>query len=141
MPQILSAGVNPTGILEDIPPSGIWRPVEKPERPDLELGIFEEPWGSAVNDPECLMQLVEADVAAGFADWLPGGLSEARARFGSNCAAGRLGLVKKAGSDPRLIGDSSVSHANHLCRIQEKVELPSLQDVTEFTSRQNVIVL
>lgn len=43
--------------------------------------------------------------------------------------------MKKAGSEPRLIGDSSISNANHLCRIQERVELPSLHDVSQFVSR------
>ena len=84
------------------------------------------------------MRLVQADIDAAFAEWLPGGLAEAKVRFGAKCAAGklgRLGLVKKEGSDPRLVGDSTISHANSLCRILEKVELPSLHDVSEFLSR------
>ena len=44
-------------------------------------------------------------------------------------------VVQKQGSDPRLIGDSTVSGANLLCRIGERIELPSLQDVAEFLSR------
>jgi len=32
----------------------------------------------------------------------------AKERCGDLCAAGRLGLVKKEGSQPRLIGDSSI---------------------------------
>ena len=79
---------------------------------------------------------VQEDVDLGFAEWLPGGLAEARARFGTACAAGRLGLVvKKEGSAPRLVGDSTVSGANLLCRIGEPAEMPSLQDVSEFLSR------
>ena len=91
----------------------------------IELGILEEPCGSALEDPDCLMRLVQADVEAGFADWIPGGVEEARRIFGANCAAGKLGLVKKAGSEPRLVGDSSISCANQLSRIREKIELPS----------------
>ena len=75
------------------------------------------------------MRLVLSDIDAGFAEWLPGGLDEVRRRFGAYCAAGKLGLVKKEGLEPRLVGDSSTSHANQLCRNQEKVELPSLHDV------------
>ena len=56
----------PTGILTDIPVSGVWRPVEPDDRPNLELLLHSEPWGSALDDPECLMELVEADVQAGF---------------------------------------------------------------------------
>ena len=43
--------------------------------------------------------------------------------------------MKKDGSQPRLIGDSSISNANQLSRICEKVELPSLADVAQFVSR------
>ena len=75
---------------------------------------------------------MEADVQAGFAEWIAGGLPDAKERYGDLCAAGRLGLVKKEGSQPRLIGDSSISNANQLSRICEKVELPSLADVAQF---------
>ena len=134
LPDILQKGV-PTGILSDIPASGVWHPVDRPERPCLELLVHDEPWASATDDSDCLMRLVQADIDAGFAEWLPGGFPEAKARFGAKCAAGKLGVVKKEGSDPRLVGDSSVSNANLLCRILEKVELPSLFDVSEFLSR------
>ena len=46
-----------------------------------------------------------------------------------------LGLVHREGAAPRLIGDSSVSNANALCRIEERVELPGLRDVAAFLSR------
>ena len=132
LPCILREGV-PRGILADVLPSGVWRAVDKPERPEgVELEILEEPWGSALEDPDCLMRLVQADVEAGFADWIPGGVEEARRIFGANCAAGKLGLVKKAGSEPRLVGDSSISCANQLSRIREKIELPSLFDIEQF---------
>ena len=65
----------------------------------------------------------------------PGVLEEARTLFGSECAAGKLGLAQKQGSDPHLIGDSTVSGANLLCRIGGPIELPSLQDVADFLSR------
>ena len=134
LPLLLKAGV-PAGVRRTIPPSGVWRPVEVPERPPVELLTWQQPWGSALKDPATLMRLVQEDVDLGFARWLPGGLEEARALFGSECAAGKLGLVQKQGSDPRLIGDSTVSGANLLCRIGERIELPSLQDVAEFLSR------
>ena len=60
----------PTGILADIPMSGVWRPVEPDERPNLELLLHAEPWGSALDDADCLLELVEADVQAGFAEWI-----------------------------------------------------------------------
>lgn len=67
------------------------------------------------------MALVQSDVKDGFAEWLPGGMEEARKRFGPHCAAGKFGVVKKDGSAPRLVGDSSISNVNGLCRIREKI--------------------
>ncbi|CAE7484089.1 unnamed protein product, partial [Symbiodinium microadriaticum] len=96
LPSLLREGV-PTGILRTIPPSGVWRETEVPERPNLELHTFDTPWGSAREDCHTACELVEEDVKAGFAVWLDGGLAEAKKQFGDNCAAGRLGVVKKAG--------------------------------------------
>ena len=98
----------------------------------MELYTWPEPWGSGLQDLETVMKLVQEDVDLGFAEWLPGGLAEARARFGTACAAGRL---EKEGTDPRLLGDSTVSGANILCWIAERIEMPSIQDVGEFLSR------
>ena len=134
LPGLLEHGV-PTGIEQTIPASGVWPAVEVPERLPLELITCEEPWGSGLSDPKLLMKLVQDDVDQGFAEWLPGGLPEAKQLFGQAIAAGKLGLVKKEGSAPRLVGDSTVSHANSLCRIAERIELPSLQDVKQFLSR------
>lgn len=94
LPSLLKEGVR-TGIQCDIPPSGVWRPVNKPERPDVELEVLQEPWGSALNDPACLMKLVEADVRAGFASWLPGGLPEARALW-PQLRCREIGLSEKS---------------------------------------------
>ena len=124
----------PTGIAETIPSSGVWHKVPVAERPPLELLTWDKPWGSGQKDPATLMQLAEEDVRAGFAECLPGGLSEAAKRFGAACAAGRLELVKKDGAAPRLVGDSTISNANRLCRIAERIELPTLQDVAAFCS-------
>ena len=86
--------------------------------------MFDLPWGSALDDPETVCQLVEADVQAGFATWLRGGLE----KWPGICLASiaqqavSLGVVCRA----RLIGDSPVSHANViLCQVSEKMGLPS----------------
>ena len=92
----------PTGIRSTIPSSGVWREVDVPARPNLELLVLDTPWGAALDDPETLMDLVQRDVDCGFAEWIDGGIDEVRRRFGRRCAAGRLGLVKKDGADPRL---------------------------------------
>ena len=136
LPELLRDGV-PTGIDEPIAPSGVWREVDVPEEVNGELHVFDSPWKSGLEDPELLMRMVQADVDMGFAEWLPGGLPQARERNGDRCAAGRLGLVCKDGADPRLIGDSTVSGANGRCCISEKIELPSLADVVDFVSRHD----
>ena len=69
LPEILQRGTL-TGILADLPASGVWRAVD---RPSARLWIS---W--------CMMsltRLVQAHVDAGFAAWLPGGMTEARARL------------------------------------------------------------
>ena len=136
LPELLRDGV-PTGIDEPIAPSGVWCEVDVPEEVNGELHVFDSPWKSDLKDPELLMRMVQADVDMGFAEWLPGGLPQARERYGDRCTAGRLGLVCKDGADPRLIGDSAVSGANGRCRISEKIELPSLADVVDFVSRHD----
>ena len=107
-------------------PSGVWREVDVPAHPNLELLVLDAPSGFALDDPETLMDLVQRDVDCGFAEWIHGGVDEVRKQFGRQCAAGRLGLVKKDGADPRLVGDSTISNANRLCSISEKIELPGL---------------
>ena len=64
--------------------------MEPDERPNLELLLHAERWGSALDDPDCLLELVEADVQAGFAEWIPGGVPEAKERYGDLCAAARV---------------------------------------------------
>ena len=124
LPALLSEGVS-TGVLETIPPSAIWRPTEVSEHPQVELQVWEEPWGSGSKNPQLLEELVQADVTDGFAEWIQGGRAELEQRFGSGWAAGKLGIVQKEGAAPCLIGDSSISNANSQCRVQERVELPS----------------
>ena len=64
----------PTGILTDIPVSGVRRPVKPDDCPNLELLLHSEPWGSALEDPDCLMELVEVGVQAG-TEWIRRGKS------------------------------------------------------------------
>ncbi|CAE7395870.1 HFA1 [Symbiodinium sp. CCMP2592] len=72
----------------------VWREVDVPARPNLELLVLDAPWGSALDDPETLMELVQRDVDCGFAEWTPGGRDEVRQRLGRQCAAG-LGDVEE----------------------------------------------
>ena len=47
-----------------------------PERPLLELLIWSDPWPSGLERPDLLCELVQADIDAGFADWVDGGFPE-----------------------------------------------------------------
>jgi hypothetical protein len=134
LPSILEKGV-PTGIDSEIPASGVWRPRDAEDRPDLELLVHESPWKSGLDDVEGLRKLLQHDADLGFCEKLRGGLTEAKKRFGGRLAAGKLGIVKVPGKDDRLVGDSSISGANTCSRIAEKVELPGLSELIEFLSR------
>ena len=119
LPSQLAEGVR-TGVLEPIPASGVWRPSADPDCPPQDLLLWDKPWQSGLADPALLEELVEEDVQAGFADWIDGDEQTVREKFGTVCAAGKLGIVQKEGSAPRLIGDSSISNVNSMCQIQEK---------------------
>ena len=127
---LLRDGV-PIGIKEIIPAS------EMTLRTLLPLLIYNSLWGSALDDPAALMDLIQKDVDSGFAEWIAGGREEVLSRFGADCAAGRLDLVKKEGAISRLVGDNTISNANRLYRIAEKIELPDLIDVIDFMSRHS----
>ena len=61
LPDQVASGV-PTGVLDTIPPSGIWREVEVTDRPADELLVWGEPWPSGLADPGLLMALVQSVV-------------------------------------------------------------------------------
>ena len=128
LPAQLAEGVS-CGVRSTIPASGVWRELELPERPPLGLLTCGESWPSGLKQPGLLQDLVQADVDAGFAEWFDGSIADVKRKFGDDCAAGKLGIVEKPGAPPRLIGDSTISNVNCLCRIAEKIELPGLDSL------------
>ena len=134
LPAQLAEGVS-CGVRSTIPASGVWRELEIPERPPLGLLTCGESWPSGLKQPGLLQDLVQADVDAGFAEWFDGSIADVKRKFGDDCAAGKLGIVEKPGAPPRLIGDSTISNVNCLCRIAEKIELPGLDSVSAFVSK------
>ena len=87
------------GIPDPVPASGVWRAKESSEEIDLDLLVHETPWGSGLKDKAKLLKLVMEDVEQGFAEELTGGLDEARRRFGSKMAAGKLRIISVQGKD------------------------------------------
>ena len=132
LPEILHRGVDP-GIDQPIQYSGVWHPIEEPVETDLDLCVHDSPWGNP--DLEALYSLVQADVEAGFAYEVTGTEEDLRTMFADKVAAGKLSVVKSEGRPDRLVGDGSISNANHRCRILEKVSMPSLYDHQQFCSR------
>lgn len=57
------------------------------------------PWSSALGDPSLTRELLQKDVDAGHLFRVPGGAAEARARWGPNVAAGKLGVVQAPGKN------------------------------------------
>ncbi|CAE7206124.1 unnamed protein product, partial [Symbiodinium natans] len=133
LPRLLLEGVS-TGIVQPIPPSGVWEEVAEPVAVEQDLRVHLEPWRSASDNLALAKKLVMDDVAAGHAFVLPGGEAEARARWGDRIAAGKFGVVQVPGKNPRLIGDGSVSGANAASQVLEKVRNPSLHAVQRFLS-------
>ena len=76
LPTLLAEDVIPIGVLETVPLSGMWREADVSERPSCELQVWEEPWGSGLQNPAPLEEVVEADVAEVFAAWVEGGRTE-----------------------------------------------------------------
>ena len=93
LPNVLSEGV-PTGIVERIPASGVWEPLEEPinvaDEPDLV--VHDQPWKSAQSDPVLVQTLLRKDNAGRLVHLL-GGESAARERCIDRLAAGKFGLV------------------------------------------------
>eukprot|EP00435_Cladocopium_sp_Y103_P036118 s3286_g9.t1 len=133
LPELLQAGVA-TGILEPIQPSGIWDPVLEEATSDPELSVHLEPWGSAKKSPELTWELIQKNLDTGHLVEIPGGEFEARARWGKNIAAGKLGVVVAEGRKPRLIGDGTVSGTKAASQILAKVRLPNLEAVQRSLS-------
>ena len=137
LPELLSEGV-PTGIISPIVPSKVWDNAGDMDVDlDCELLVHSSPWKSAADNVPLARSLMMQDVEAGFAYILPGGIDEAKCKWGSHVAAGRLGLVQVEGRKPRLIGDASISGANQACTIPEKVRLPGLQSVQRVLSESD----
>ena len=134
LPPLLERGV-PTGVVSPIPFSGIWEPSEPAPNLGLDdLSIHLQPWRSGLDREDLTLELMLKDVAAGHAYELIGGEAEARQRWGDLVAAGKLGIAQPPGKKPRLIGDGTISGANHHCVIEEKVRLPTFESVQRFMS-------
>ena len=126
--KTLEEGV-PTGCFEDIPPSGVWRPVSDHSDNDTPLLDCEGNWKSADEDVELTKALVASEVSDGFVVSLGTDDTQVSQRWPKGFAFGKLGIASAEGRDPRLVLDSTAPGVNTKCRIHEKVFNPTLGDV------------
>ena len=119
----------PSGIRKTIPPSGVWRPVDVPERFPLELLTWQQLSIAGSGDTHalgtggCGPLALRVGCQAGWKRHAPA--SETPARLASWVCG------QEGGQRAAPVGDSTVSGA----RIGERRERPSLQDVAQFLSR------
>ena len=132
LPSILKDGV-PTGVLQPIPASGVWRTAKDQPLPEVDLAECTSNWKSADDDVESAMALVQDDIRDGFVRQFEGSLEDAKKRWPAGVAVGKLGIAHAPGRAPRLIMDSTVAGVNPAAVIEEKVFLPSIRDVVDTT--------
>lgn len=134
LPKLSTEGV-PAGILSKIFASGVWDAVEDCDiELENEMLVHLVRWKGAADNVELARELFMKDVSAGFAYILLCGAAEAVQKWGSNVAAGRLGVVQAPGRKPRLIGDGNISGASRACIVPETARLPGLSSVQRFLS-------
>ena len=129
----LEAGVK-TGVLDEVPASGVWRTVENLEAVDVDLVLNESNWASADSKPEVTQRLVDAELKEGFIFEVES-LQKAKELFGDRLAIGKLGVVSVAGKDDRLVCDSTASGCNPRVRFAERAEVPQISDLGECFDR------
>ena len=126
--ESLRRGV-PTGVHQNIPLSNCFIPYVQSEswEPDMDFKICSGNWPGATANPELLMELLQAELDAGYVIELPS-LEAARARW--PCVAiGKANVIVSENRSPRLIIDPSVSGVNGAALIPERYMLPGFGDI------------
>ena len=133
LPIILDEGV-PTGAFGPLPGSGQWPPAQDSldfshDFSPASLEHCRGNWLAAENIPALLSNLVQEEIDKGFVKQFMGSESQARQRWPSGTAIGKLNIVMAEGRDPRLVLDSSVCGLNPAVHLPEHVSLPTASDV------------
>ena len=130
--SFLAEGV-PAGILQDIPSSFQWQQRQQTLQEDdldgLHLLHCQGNWTQAEQNPELLRQLLQKEVDNGWVVPFHGNASDAARQWPEGTAIGKLKIVSAEGNDPRLVLDSTICNANPLCKVPERVSLPTALDV------------
>lgn len=131
--SILATGV-PTGIHEEVEPSGIWSRPSKDCRESCDsddLRICEENWQSADKHYDTALELIEADLKKGFLQEWFHDLDTARRRWPKGVAVGKLAVILAEGKKPRLVGDSTACMSNPSSFLPERTENPTIGEVDQ----------
>ena len=133
LPIILDEG-GPTGAFGPLPGSGQWPPAQESldfshDFSPASLEHCRGNWLAAENNPALLSKLVQEEIDKGFVKQFKGSESQARQRWPSGTAIGKLNIVMAEGRDPRLVLDSSVCGLNTAVHLPEHVSLPTASDV------------
>ena len=123
----LMAGVS-IGFNNDISPSNIFGPNDRPKLPETPLSVHLANWQSAEVDPDTTRRLVQEELDQGWVFEFKGTIEEAKIAD-PNIAVGRLGVAFSDTRPPRLVVDSSVCGVNNRCIIPELTTLPPAKDV------------
>ena len=123
----LQQGV-PTGVLTPIPASHIWPKKPASDAPTEDLQSCFTNWSGADVDPQLTWELINAEVAQGWVQELPGGLEEAKSKW-KHIAVGKLNVVHSEGRKPRLVLDSTCCGVNPNVVLPETMVLPTVDDV------------
>ena len=126
--EALRRGV-PTGVNQDIPLSNCFIPYAQKEswEPDMDFEICSSNWPGATANPDLLMELLEAELAAGYVVEMPS-LEAARAKW-PRVAIGKANVIVAENRNPRLIIDPSISGVNGAALIPERYMLPGFGDI------------
>ena len=126
--EALRRGV-PTGVNQDIPLSNCFVPYAQKEswEPDMDIKICSGNWPGATANPDLLMELLEAELAAGYVVEMPS-LEAARAKW-PRVAIGKANVIVAENRNPRLIIDPSISGVNGAALIPERYMLPGFGDI------------
>ena len=130
--SFLQAGV-PAGILQSIPSSMQWQQRQSDLLDDDLDGVHllhcQGNWTQAENNPQLLAELLDKEIQAGWVAPFAGNADAADARWPQGTAISKLNIVTADEKEPRLVLDSTICNANTLCRVPERVSLPSALDV------------
>ena len=130
--SFLAEGV-PAGILQDIPSSFQWQQrqqtLQEEDLDGLHLMHCQGNWTQAEQNPELLQQLLQKEIDNGWVVPFRGDADDASRHWPEGTAIGKLNIVSAEGKDPRLVLDSTICNANPLCKVPERVSLPTALDV------------